>query len=248
MGAEPRPSAAGNAPLVVMANRLPVRGVERNGQWEWSLSSGGLVSALVPVLGDSEGVWIGWAGASGSGDEVPPHHEGIALRAVPISEEEYEGFYLGFANATLWPLYHDAIRPPTFDRGWWHAYVAVNERYAAAAAEAAAPGATVWIHDYQLQLVPSMLRKLRPDVRIGYFLHIPFPPRELFLQLPWRREILEGLLGADLVGFQVPGGGVELRPARPTRRRRHGNGRVGALRGPRDPRRARFRSPSTPPP
>ena len=205
MGAEPRPSAAGNAPLVVMANRLPVRGVERDGQWEWSLSSGGLVSALVPVLGDSEGVWIGWAGASGSGDEVPPHHEGIALRAVPISEEEYEGFYLGFANATLWPLYHDAIRPPTFDRGWWHAYVAVNERYAAAAAEAAAPGATVWIHDYQLQLVPSMLRKLRPDVRIGYFLHIPFPPRELFLQLPWRREILEGLLGADLVGFQVPG-------------------------------------------
>jgi alpha,alpha-trehalose-phosphate synthase [UDP-forming] len=137
---------------------------------------------------------------------VPPRHEGIALSAVPISEEEYEGFYLGFANATLWPLYHDAIRPPTFDRAWWHAYVTVNERYAAAAADAAAPGAAVWIHDYQLQLIPAMLRKLRPDVRIGYFLHIPFPPRELFLQLPWRREILEGLLGADLVGFQVPGG------------------------------------------
>ena len=186
-------------------------------------------------------------GISGGEDVVPPRHEGIALRAVPISEEEYEGFYLGFANATLWPLYHDAIRPPTFDRGWWHAYVTVNERYAAAAARGRGTGATVWIHDYQLQLVPAMLRKLRPDVRIGYFLHIPFPPRELFLQLPWRREILEGLLGADLVGFQVPGGGIELRPPRATRRRRHGNGRVRALRGPPDTRRARFRSRSTPP-
>jgi trehalose 6-phosphate synthase len=122
-----------------------------------------------------------------------------------MGETEYEQFYLGFANATLWPLYHDAVRSPTFDRDWWNAYSEINARYAMAAAEATAFGGSVWVHDYQLQLVPQMLRELRPDIRIGFFLHIPFPPRELFLQLPWRREILNGLLGADLVGFQVPG-------------------------------------------
>ncbi len=197
------------ADLVVVANRLPVRRVDGAGS-AWTLSSGGLVTALVPVLRESSGVWIGWPGdssdSSDSDSDVPGSYEGIELRAVPISEQEYDEFYLGFANATLWPLYHDAIRPATFERSWWNAYRAVNERYASAAADAAAPGASVWIHDYQLQLVPKMLRELRPDVRIGFFLHIPFPPRELFMQLPWRREILEGILGADLVGLQVSGG------------------------------------------
>ena len=170
----------------------------------WHASPGGLVSALTPVLRGREGVWVGWSGHSGS-VALPETHEGIALRAVPISDDEYEDFYLGFANRTLWPLYHDAIRTPSFERRWWQSYVLVNHRYAEAAAAAAGPGATVWVHDYHLQLVPMMLRALRPDVRIGFFLHIPFPPQELFVQLPWRREILEGLLGADLVGFQVPG-------------------------------------------
>ena len=202
------PSAG--ADLIVVANRLPVRGEEHEGSWDWTLSPGGLVSALVPVLREGKGLWIGWAGMAGDTDAVPATHEGIELLAVPITAEEYEEFYLGFANATLWPLYHDAIRPATFDRSWWHAYVTVNERFAAATAESAAPGATVWIQDYQLQLVPKMLRRRRPDLRIGFFLHIPFPPRELFLQLPWRREILEGLLGADLVGFQVPGGATNF--------------------------------------
>jgi trehalose 6-phosphate synthase len=130
-------------------------------------------------------------------------YQGIRLKPVDISREEYESFYLGFSNATLWPLYHDAIRTPTFRRAWWQAYHNVNMRFATTAAEATAPNGTVWIHDYQLQLVPNMLRRLRPDVRIGFFLHIPFPPSELFMQLPRRREILVGLLGADLVGFQV---------------------------------------------
>jgi trehalose 6-phosphate synthase len=105
----------------------------------------------------------------------------------------------------LWPLYHDLVAKPEFHREWWDAYVAVNRRFAETAAEVAAEGATVWIQDYQLQLVPSLLRELRSDLRIGFFLHIPFPPAELFSQLPWRREILEGLLGADLVGFQLSG-------------------------------------------
>ena len=122
-----------------------------------------------------------------------------------MNAEEIEEFYEGFSNATIWPIYHDLVAKPEFHREWWDAYVSVNHRFAEKAADIAAKGATVWVHDYQLQLVPQMLRELRPDLRIGFYLHIPFPPAELFQQLPWRRQILEGLLGADLVGFQMPG-------------------------------------------
>jgi trehalose 6-phosphate synthase len=202
---EPSDRVGGSAGLVVVSNRLPVRLLEEDGTGpRWRTSPGGLVSALTPVLRGREGVWVGWSGQPGP-VRHPETHEGISLRGVPISDEELDDFYAGFSNATLWPLYHDAIRSPSFDRRWWQAYVRVNHRYAEAAAEAAGPGATVWVHDYHLHLVPMMLRGLRPDVRIGFFLHIPFPPQELFVQLPWRRELLEGLLGADLVGFQVPG-------------------------------------------
>ncbi len=194
---------AAKAQLVVVANRLPVHHLTSNGGDEWRPSPGGLVSALTAVLQNRNGLWIGWAGTTES-EEVPPNYEGIRLKAVNITTDEYENFYLGFSNATLWPLYHDAIRAPTFHRHWWQAYVKVNQRFAQAVADNVAPNGTVWIHDYQLQLVPRMLRELRPDVRIGFFLHIPFPPIELFMQLPWRREILAGLLGADLIGFQVP--------------------------------------------
>jgi alpha,alpha-trehalose-phosphate synthase [UDP-forming] len=107
------------------------------------------------------------------------------------------------SNSTFWPLYHDAIRPPEFRREWWWRYVEVNERFAKAAAAAAHPGDLIWVQDYHLQLVPKMIRALRDDVRIGFFLHIPFPPEELFAWLPWRVQILEGLLGADVVGFQT---------------------------------------------
>ncbi len=201
---EPVDTVGGSAGLVVVSNRLPVRLEEDDTGSHWRTSPGGLVSALTPVLRGRDGVWVGWSGQPGR-IRHPESHEGIALRAVPISDDELDDFYVGFSNATLWPLYHDATRSPRFDRRWWQAYVTVNHRYAEAAAAAAGPEATVWVHDYHLQLVPMMLRGLRPDIRIGFFLHIPFPPQELFVQLPWRREILEGLLGADLVGFQVPG-------------------------------------------
>jgi trehalose 6-phosphate synthase len=196
-------SGAGTASLVIVANRLPVQHVNGQNGNGWRPSPGGLVSALSSALKGRKGLWIGWAGV-GEHSTPPSEFEGIQLRAIEISKQEYEDFYLGFSNATLWPLYHDAIRSPTFHRYWWQAYVTINERYAQAAAEAADHGALVWVHDYQLQLVPQMLRKLRPDVRIGFFMHIPFPPVELFMQLPWRREIIEGLVGADLIGFQVP--------------------------------------------
>ncbi|MHB8378865.1 MAG: alpha,alpha-trehalose-phosphate synthase (UDP-forming) [Acidimicrobiales bacterium] len=194
---------ADKADLVVVANRLPVQHSTSANEDEWKPSPGGLVSALTSVLQNRNGLWIGWPGTS-EHRELPLTYEGIRLKAVDMTKEEYENFYLGFSNATLWPLYHDAIRAPTFHRHWWQTYSKVNLRYATAIAESVASGGTVWIHDYQLQLVPQMLRQLRPDVRIGFFLHIPFPPIELFMQLPWRREILTGLLGADLIGFQVP--------------------------------------------
>ena len=114
------------------------------------------------------------------------------------------------SNGTLWPLYHDVVAKPEFHREWWEAYVQVNQRFADAAVEAAAKDGVVWVHDYQLQLVPAMVRSKRPDLRIGFFLHIPFPPSELFKQLPWRDQILEGLLGADRVGFQRPGGAANF--------------------------------------
>jgi len=193
----------GGADLVVVANRLPVQRSTAQGGEGWRPSPGGLVSALTSVLQSRNGLWIGWSGSS-EHQETPKSYEGIRLKAVDISREEFDDFYLGFSNATLWPLYHDAIRAPTFHRAWWQTYVKVNRRYAVAAAESVAPGGSVWIHDYQLQLVPQMLRDLRPDVHIGFFLHIPFPPIELFMQLPWRREIVAGVLGADLIGFQVP--------------------------------------------
>ena len=128
------------------------------------------------------------------------------MRPVRLSAEDFAEYYEGFSNATLWPLYHDVIVKPIYHREWWDRYVEVNRRFAEATASAAAPGATVWVQDYQLQLVPKMLRMLRPDLTIGFFLHIPFPPVELFMQMPWRTEIIEGLLGADLVGFHLPGG------------------------------------------
>ncbi|WP_232678189.1 trehalose-6-phosphate synthase [Nocardioides sp. R-C-SC26] len=191
--------------LVIVANRLPVDRVTLpDGTPGWRRSPGGLVTAIEPVMRASNGSWIGWPG--GSDAELEPFEDdGMHLVPVGLAACEIEEFYEGFSNATLWPLYHDLVAKPEFHREWWDSYVTVNRRFAERAAAESAEGATVWVHDYQLQLVPQMLRELRPDLRIGFYLHIPFPPPELFQQLPWRRQILEGLLGADLVGFQLPG-------------------------------------------
>jgi trehalose 6-phosphate synthase len=194
-----------SADLVIVANRLPVdRVVNPDGSTDWRRSPGGLVTALEPVMRANDGAWIGWPGGTDQ-DLEPFVEDGLSLVPIPLSDAEIEEFYEGFSNATLWPLYHDVVAKPEFHREWFDSYVTVNRRFAERAAAVAAENATVWVHDYQLQLVPAMLRELRPDLRIGFFLHIPFPPAELFQQLPWRRQILEGLLGADLVGFQRPG-------------------------------------------
>jgi len=219
-------------PLVIVSNRLPVeRRCDADGRWYWEPSSGGLVTALEPVVERTGGVWIGWTGIATGADDgagAPPGEGGgdqrdaadqdvptepfqvdgrswgkpLTLVPVALSAQEVQRYYEGFSNATLWPLYHDVITQPSFHRVWWDAYQQVNRRFAQAAADTAEPGSRVWVQDYQLQLVPRMLRELRPDLSIGFFNHIPFPPEGLFRQLPWRRQILEGLLGADLIGFQ----------------------------------------------
>jgi len=202
--------ACGDSDFVVVANRLPVD-LERlpDGTQTWKRSPGGLVTALEPLLRRRRGAWIGWPGVvEDDVDEVdaPIVQDELQLYPVRLSAEDMAEYYEGFSNATLWPLYHDVIVKPIYHREWWERYVKVNRRFAEATSRAAARGGTVWVQDYQLQLVPKMLRALRPDLTIGFFLHIPFPPVELFMQLPWRTEIIEGLLGADLVGFHLVGG------------------------------------------
>ncbi len=189
--------------LVIAANRLPVDRVEHpDGSVEWRRSPGGLVTAMQSVMQGREGAWVGWTGQAGDSAEGPFGHEGLHLRPVHLTQDDVAEYYEGFSNDTLWPIYHDVIVQATFHRTWWTAYERVNRRFAEAICEVAGPGALVWVHDYQLQLVPAMVRELRPDVRIGWFDHIPFPPVELFAQLPWRKRIIEGLLGADFLGFQ----------------------------------------------
>lgn len=188
--------------FIVVANRLPADcTIAEDGTAHWSRSPGGLVTALEPVIHGRPGAWVGWAGLADTPFE-PFDADGVHLVPVTLSALDVERYYEGFANDTLWPLYHDVIAAPGYHREWWDSYTRVNQRFADATARIAAPGATVWVHDYQLQLVPRMLREQRPDVKIGFFNHIPFPPYGIFSQLPWRRQIIEGLLGSDLVGFQ----------------------------------------------
>ncbi|HUG32237.1 MAG TPA: trehalose-6-phosphate synthase [Acidimicrobiia bacterium] len=185
--------------VVVVANRLPVAYDEENG--EWDTSPGGLVSALTPILQSSKGSWVGWSGISDQ-DFDPFEHSDINQVPVTLSQAEYEEFYVGFCNGTLWPLYHDSVRAPEFHRHWWRPYHEVNERFAEVAAKNLGSNDVAWVQDYQLQLVPQMLRDLTEAHKIGFYLHIPFPPVELFAKLPWRRQVLEGLLGADVLAFQ----------------------------------------------
>ncbi|OJF14749.1 alpha,alpha-trehalose-phosphate synthase (UDP-forming) [Couchioplanes caeruleus] len=190
--------------LVVVANRLPLDdSAAPDGACEWRRSPGGLASALHAILQQTPATWVGWAGGVGTAPTLPDIGS-LRLRPMALSEQELRGYYEGFANSTLWPLYHDAVEQPIFHRGWWETYRDVNRRFAEHAAEVVEPGGVLWVQDYHLQLVPDLLRRLRPDVLIGFFLHVPFPPPELFMQLPRRNELLRGMLGADLVGFQRP--------------------------------------------
>lgn len=184
--------------IVVAANRLPVRQVDGR----WQRSPGGLVSALTPLLQTADGVWVGWSGVADQELE-PFEHDGIEHVAIPLTSADVSEHYLGFSNKTVWPLYHHAVRTPEYHRTWWHTYRRVNERFADAIAEVAGSDDLIWIHDYQLQLLPQMVRERIPDASIRFFLHIPFPPVELYGRLPWRSELIESLLASDLIAFQT---------------------------------------------
>jgi trehalose 6-phosphate synthase len=193
--------ATGAAQVVAVANRLPVQ----HGADGWELSPGGLVTALRPVMASRSGVWVGWDG--GSGQELPRELPDLRadLFAVKLSATQIRHYYHGFANASLWPLLHDAIEKPRFERAWWQTYRQVNQVFADAALRSLRdrPGALAWVHDYHLMLVPQMIRDRLRDQRVGFFLHVPWPPSDIFARLPWREEILLGLLGADVVSFHA---------------------------------------------
>lgn len=185
-------------PLVIKKNRSGL---------SFSRSVSGLVSLVEPVIESVGGTWIAWCGRkSGSpGEEetwnISPENPRYLLKELSISPQEYREFYLGFSNMCLWPLCHNFVDRSVIDHRHWQKYHQVNSRFAAATAAEWEQGDMVWIHDYQLALMPQMLRDLRPGSRISFFWHIPFPPFEIFSILPWSREILEGLLGADSIAF-----------------------------------------------
>ena len=188
--------------IVIIANRLPVR----MGEDGWELSPGGLVTALRPVMAAHSGAWVGWDGGTRG---IPAAMPGLSVRLLPIalSASQLRQYYHGLANASLWPLLHDAIEKPRFERAWWHSYQSVNAIFADKAVTALhdRPDSLAWVHDYHLMLVPGLIREQCPDQPIGFFLHVPWPPPDIFARLPWRREILLGLLGADVVSFHTEG-------------------------------------------
>jgi trehalose 6-phosphate synthase/phosphatase len=190
----------------VVSNRLPVTAHRGPRGLELRPSPGGLVSALEPVLQRSGGVWVGWPGIEvRSGESFPAAPKPYRIQPVHLSDTEINGFYHGFCNRTLWPLFHSFPVRTRFDRREWEMYERVNTRFAEVAASASADASLVWIHDYQLMLAPLHLRETLQGTRVAFFLHIPFPPYDLFRLLPWDRDLLRGLLACDLIGFHVEG-------------------------------------------
>lgn len=194
---------------IIISNRLPLQLQIDNNNITATPSVGGLATGLKSVHRDSNGVWIGWTGLTE--EEIPANlvdevvEATVKEQCVPVmlSEDDIDGFYYGFSNRTIWPLFHYFMEYTEFEKESWQSYKEVNEKYAEVVLDTIEEGDTVWVHDYQLMLLPELIKKERPDVQIGFFLHIPFPSYEVFRTLPWREEILKGLLGSDLIGFHT---------------------------------------------
>ncbi len=198
--------------LIIVSNRLPLQvNWERDGSWHAKSGTGGLVTALAPILRDRGGVWIGWPGIVE--EDAPPdllegleetsRELGYRIDPVLLTREEKKDFYEGFSNEIIWPIFHDLQTLCNFNPRYWDVYRTVNRKFAEAIAQEWTPGDYVWIHDYHLMNVAQELRDLEVPGRIGFFLHIPFPPLDIFLKVPWRLELLRALLEYDLVGFQT---------------------------------------------
>jgi trehalose 6-phosphate synthase/phosphatase len=192
--------------LIVASARLPVTMTRRTDGWDVRTSTGGLVTALKSVADTRDFTWLGWAGTNVADSEqraVASELEKHGSVAVFLTKAEIDGFYAGFSNRVLWPLFHGMTSRVRFTATAWKAYQRVNQSFAEAIARDVGPGDMIWVHDYQLALVPEMLRRLGVSSPIGFFLHIPFPSTEAYRTLPAREEILRGLLGADFIGFHA---------------------------------------------
>jgi len=194
--------------LILVSNRLPFA-LARAGDGKWSVapSPGGLVSALGPVLRGRGGTWIGWPGIAGEIPDAPfiKATRGVGYKVVPValSEAERDEFYYGYSNEVIWPLFHDLQNFCNFEPTFWQTYKAVNERYAEAIARYCQPGDFIWVHDYHLMYVAQALRERGVRAALSFFLHIPFPPYDIFAKLPQQQRLLRALLQFDLLGFQT---------------------------------------------
>lgn len=201
--------SAASTRLVVVSNRLPVAlSRDEQGRWRVSPGSGGLVTALAPVLKNRGGAWIGWSGAETDEDTSAlftafSREAGYDLHPLTLSADEITGYYHGFSNEIVWPLFHDLPSRCSFNPAYWRSYLEVNLRFAEAAAARTEPGDFLWVHDYHLMYLGHFLKKRGIERKTGFFLHIPFPSPDIFLKLPWRTEVLAALLEYDLVGFQT---------------------------------------------
>ena len=197
------------AKTIIISNRLPVQLQISEGDIKAIPSVGGLATGMKSVHSEGDSLWIGWSGLTAEdipSSIAPKIDKALAKHGaskVSLTEDEVEGFYFGFSNRTIWPLFHYFLEYSEFELQSWETYKAVNRKFADAILEHADEEDTIWVHDYQLMLVPQMVREQRPNIAIGFFLHIPFPSYEIFRTLPWREEILEGLLGSDLIGFHT---------------------------------------------
>lgn len=197
--------------LIIVSNRLPiVLSRNKGGEWQIESGSGGLVTAMAPVLRNRGGLWIGWPGhvyeaGMNSQPSLEAHNKriGYILKPVNLSREEIDFYYKGFANQVVWPLFHDFIAYCNFNPKYWDMYKKVNRKFAQTIVENLSGDDFIWVHDYHLMGVASELRKRGMKSKIAFYLHIPFPPPDIFVRLPWRFEILNALLQYDLIGFQT---------------------------------------------